>query len=262
MIKKSLHLLKNNTVIILFYAIYLVVMFLIVFTLYPKDMNQFNSMNPNSFDFAAYFNAMAKIFFASILMYACGILFLSGFGCMISEVVLEGKTKATSFLPGISKFFVRVLLASLLLIAFYIGFSIVLSIIIIPITFIMLAYGNMATLIITLIAAVAVIFTIPFIILWFPSIFIDDAGVIQGLINGAKVGVKNYLKLVFVLFVMYLPIFAYIIVNFDSMSKGVIYTPSYFIMCILAAIISIVAIPIIFIMYKENRPRLYNQFQK
>lgn len=272
MVSKSIDILKKNSVLILFYAAYMVAMFLIVFMLYPKDMSQFSNTDPATFDFAIFRNIMLKMLLASLLMGIAGLSFFSGFGSMISEAVLNGKTFAASFLPGLKKFFVRVLLATLLLSAFYIGFSIVLSIILIPITIITVisgaanpaatdyvATGNLIGLITASISAVAVIFSFPFIISWYSSIFIDDTGVIQGLKNGAKSSVKNYWKLVLVILTMYLPIVTYMIINFASMTKGVIFTPGYLVVCILAAIISIVALPIIFMIYKENKPILIEQ---
>lgn len=180
---------------------------------------------------------------------------MSGFGNMISETVINGETSAASFLPGLKKYFARVLLASLLLIAFCIGFSSALSIIIIPITVLCVINGSINSLnvIIVLIEVVAVTLVIPFILLWLPSIFIDNAGVIQGLKNGVKAGVKNYWKLVLVIWMIYIPSAVNIVINFNTIMDGDIFTLGYLVMYILTAIITIVVLPMIFIIYKENK---------
>lgn len=257
MLKKSINLLKNNSILILLYFAYIVISFLILYVLYPKDMSQFNSLNPSGFDFAAYIVMMIKMLIASLLSGVLGLLFLSGFGSMLSEAIKKGKTSISSFLPGIQRYFVRILLAMLLLLAFSIGFSIVISIIIIPITlFLVIAESTsitMVSLVTMAITMVVIVFICPFILLWFPSILIDDIGVMKGLANGAKAGVKNYWKLVLIIVVIYLPITLNTAFSYDTMAKGIIFTPTYLILYLLTAIISIVALPIIFMVYNERK---------
>ena len=257
MLKKSLNILKSNPVMILLYALFMVVTFLIIFTLYPKDINQFTNPDVTKFDFAGYLVMMGKMLIAALLMYALGLLFYSGFGNMITEAVINGKTSANSFLPGVKKYFVRVLLASLLLMAFSIAFSIISSIITVPIM--LLSIRNVAitslSIIITLILTLVIIIILPFILLWFPSIFIDDVGVIPGLVKGAKAGVKNYWKLLLVILIIYLPVTANIMINFKSIENGNIFTPGYLIMGLLSVIMSLVSFPVFFLIYKENKPQ-------
>lgn len=256
MFKKSINLLKKNPVIIMLYAAYMVVMFLIIFILYPKDLSQFNNPNPATFEIIAYGIVMMKMLLATFIMLLLGLFFMAGYGNMISEAVIHGETSITSFLPGLRKFFVRVLLAMLLLAAFAIGFSILLSLIIIPITVFLAINGStsiyMVSIISTLISLILVVFSSPFIILWYPAIFIDDLGVIQGLKSGAKVGVKNYWKLILIMVILCIPFVANVFLNFNAMADGVIFTPSYIIILIIVSIISVVILPATFILYKEN----------
>jgi len=268
MFKKSINLLKKNPVIILLYAAYMVIMFLIIFILFPKDLSQFNNPDPATFNFVAYGIIMMKMLLASFIMFLLGLLFLAGYGNMISEAVIQGETSIASFLPGLQKFFVRILLAMLLLAAFAIGFSIVLSLIIILFTVFLAINGStsiyIASIISTSISLILVVFSSPFIMLWYPSIFIDNLGVIQGLKSGAKVGVKNYWKLILVMVILGIPIAANTFLNFNSMADGVIFTPSYIIILIIVSIISIVILPATFILYKENSNIVnmkYNQEQ-
>jgi hypothetical protein len=262
MLKKSINLLKRNPSIIILYVGYLVVMFLIVFALYPRDMSQFYNTNPTNFDFIAYGITMMKLLTALALISILGLLFFAGYGNMITEAVVQGKTSINSFLPGLKKYFVRVLLAMLLLIAFSVGISVVLSIMIVPVTLIMMVHGAESiysvSIITTSITTALVCVTSPFIILWFPSIFIDDIGVIQGLKNGAKAGVKNYWKLLLVILLLCIPTFTNVMINFNKVSRGIIFTPSYYIILILLSMISIVILPAIFILYNDNVNKFNN----
>jgi hypothetical protein len=256
MLKKSLNILKSNPVIILFYTAFLVVTLLILFALYPKNFSQFTNPDVTTFDFAAYLSMMGKMFICALLMYVLGLLFYSGFGNMMTEAVMDGKTSANSFLPGIRNYFGRILLASLLLIAFSIGFSIVISIVTVPIMLLSARNEsvNSLSLIISIISSLVVVLVSPFFLLWCPSIFIDDTGMIQGLVKGAKAGVKNYWKLLLILLILYIPVVANIIFSFKSIENGNIFTPGYLIIGLLTVIISFVSFPIFFLIYKENKP--------
>jgi len=198
------------------------------------------------------------------LIYGLSITFISGFGLMIKEAVITGKTSINSFLPGFKKYFVRILLMSLLLFAFAIGFSIVISIITIPIMIVQIAnsgFENLQnlqniknmSLSITLVTTSLTIIAIPFMILWLPSIFIDDVKIIQGLKNGVKAGVKNYWRLLVYMIILYLPIIIYQIFSFDTLMKGVIFTPSYIAILILEACLSMVILPIFYMIYNEYK---------
>ena len=260
MIKQSINLLKNNTVLIGFFAAFEIITFLILFMLYPKDLSQF--IDPNRFDFIAYMLFLMKMFIAFILMYALSIVFISGGGHMISEAVSTGKTSSNSFLPGLKKFFVRILLISLLLIAFSIVLSIVVSIITIPFAILQVMNGaetaNITSILIMLFTMLIIIAAAPFAILWLPSIFIDNTKVFQGLKNGAKAGVKYYWKILLTLLAIYMPIIVYEIICFDTISRGIIFTPGYIVVLILEAIISLIVLPMYFIIYKEYRAQQIN----
>ena len=140
------------------------------------------------------------------------------------------------------------------------------SIITIPFA-ILQVLGGMETvkylsLFIILFTMVIIILVVPFIMLWLPSIFIDDVKVFEGLKNGAKAGLKNYWKLVLSLLAIYIPIIAYEIFCFDTIANGIIFTPGYLVILVLESIISIVVLPILFIIYKEYRTKQINVFQQ
>jgi len=268
MIKKSINLLKSNSSILIFYAAFYAITLLILFLLYPRNLNSF--ININTFYPFVYMIAILKICVAMVLIYGLSITFISGFGLMIKEAVITGKTSTSSFLPGLKKYFVRILLMSLLLFAFAIGFSFAISIITIPIMLtqmVNVGFENLQnfqntqnfqnlknmSLSISLFTTSLTIIAIPFIILWLPSIFIDDVKIIQGLKNGVKAGVKNYWKLLVYLVIIYIPIMIYQIFSFDTMMNGVIFTPGYIAILILEACLSIVILPIFYMIYNDNK---------
>lgn len=253
MIKKSIQLLKNNPVLILLYAGYTLFTLFIVLFLYPTNINQFS--NPYSFDFREYIMAMTRMMLAILIMGAGGLVFMTGYVGMLVEAMFTGKTSSASFFPSIKKYFVRILLAALLLVAMAIGFSIVVALITIPFTMMAIMNGNLGASLITLgIMAVIVIAAVPFIIMWYPAIIIDNAGVTQGLKLGLKSGVKNYGKLLLGLFVIYIPIFAYTVLNFRHMQSGQMYNIWYFIVCIVVSAITMILLPAMYYLYHENRP--------
>ena len=160
MIGKTLQLLRKNVSVLLVYAIYMLAVALVLIVLYPKDMNSFVTSSPYYFDFAGYIGAMLKILLASVIMFFVSILFFSGYGNMVTEALRQEKTSISSFLPGIKKYFVRVLLASLLMVALAIGVSIVISMILIPLTLIAAFSGVIMGLMVSLIMVILTILAI------------------------------------------------------------------------------------------------------
>lgn len=257
MIAKAVDSLKKNPVLIAFYCCYMVVAILAVFFIYPKNLAA-------NTDPVAAMGAVGKMLLVSLLMGVLGLVFFAGYGKMMADAVVGGKTFIAAFTEGIKKFFVRVLLAALLLLAFYLGFAIVMGIVMIPVS-IMLTMGSAgdptaAAAVIgvgsSLIVMVIGIFVVPFVLLWYPAIFMDDVGVMEGLRRGAKAGVKSYWRLVTALFVLYIPSILYTIANFSNMaafSRGNIFTPGYIAMCLISSIIGLVFIPFIFVAYDEKK---------
>ncbi|MDF2511175.1 MAG: hypothetical protein K0S04_1041 [Herbinix sp.] len=256
MIKNVFNLLRNNPVIIAFHLIYELLLILIVVLLYPTNMNQF--MGNENFDIAAYFMMLIKMLSACGLLFLISIIFMPGYGHMLSEAIIQGKTSAKSFLEGINRFFVRFLLLTLLGTAAAFAFSIIISIILVPITMIQVIGGDPSGLVytsvfITILILLITILIIPFVLLCIPSILMDDVKIFQGIKIGAKAGVKNYWKLVIILLTTYLPIIFYQIIYYDSVAQGEIITPSYIVLLIICGIISLFIIPMLFLVYKEYR---------
>ncbi len=264
MISKSFYLLKKNPFLVLFYAIYIAITFVLVLLLYPRDFSQFSDpQNYMNFDYIAYAIIMLKMLIAAGLMFLISLFFTAGYGFMITEAVTTGETSAASFLQGIKKFFVRILLLMLLLIAIVIGISIIIGIISIPLAFAMVMVGDpfIMSVIIYIVTIALVFFSVPFFILWIPAVFIDDTRIMKGLTNGLKAGVKNYWKLLLLLFFMYVPIVIYMLFNINTMYSGQIFSAGYFLLLSIEALISIIYLPIVFNIYHNYRQSLIANHQ-
>lgn len=262
MIKKSLTILKNNPVLILLYTAFLVVSLVIILLLYPKDMGMY--LNMDSFNLYSYLVMMVKMLYAIFLLYVLGFVFIVGYGSMLAEAVITGKTYVASFFSGLKKFFVRMLLAVLLYLAMAIGFSTICSTVSIP--FIMISAMKTASTVaydptasmnlsisITIVMLLLMIFLLPFALLWFPAIFTENTGVFQGLKSGARAGVKNYWKLLLILIVIYIPMVIYMYINFHKIMGGVVLTPGLLFVYLIEAIVMVVVFPILYLIYLKYR---------
>lgn len=192
MIGKALTLLKTNPVIILFYIIYTVITSVFLIVLIPGKIDQTDIVDL----LLAAAGIMLSAFFVGII----GLVFLSGFGHMLAEAVTTGKTSLRSFFPGIKRFIIKLLLTFLLFLAIYVAYTIILSIAFVPVM-LLLAMGNpqnvaaagtSANVTLTAVFSLAVLASIPFVILWFPAIFIDGVRITEALKRGFKTGIKNY----------------------------------------------------------------------
>ncbi|MGI6776973.1 MAG: hypothetical protein ACOX7R_02775 [Acetivibrionales bacterium] len=262
MLKKTLHVLKDNPVLIVLYIAYIAAAMLITelaFPMYP--------VGENPLDILLMF---CKIGLGYLLLCAVGLLFFAGYGHMLSEAVVHGKSSLHGFLPGIKKFFVRVLVAALLQMAFYIGVTIAISIIMIPITiiFVVSSAGDpmqSVSVISTIFMAIIfllMLFALPFVLLWYPAIFIDDINTIEALKKGARAGAKAYWKLVLAIFIIYIPLFVYFAIDnpfkiaLQSTYGHISYSPAYYIFVVTVSLLSMVLLFYTFTVYEEIRHKL------
>lgn len=196
MIKRSIHILKTNPIIVLIFSVYIIITILFIHIFYTDNLSPSFKLNRD----LSKMIILIKTHLGLGLNFILGITFMSGFGYMLTEAIKTGRTKVTSFFAGITNFFLRILLVGLLLIDFGVGLSILISIVTQPIISMFLSLGfssyNFQSTVITIISVISEILLMPFVLLWFPTIFLDDTGVIQGLKSGAKVGLKNYWRLV------------------------------------------------------------------
>jgi len=75
----------------------------------------------------------------------------------------------------------------------------------------------------------------------------------QGLKNGARVGIKNYWFLVLLMVVMYVPSLVYTLMNVPGSQGGFSMTPGCIVMTVISSLILLAVIPVLFILYNEKR---------
>jgi len=225
MIKKTLDTLRKNPIIIAAYS-FIVLVFIGGFALISPYYNKFNSLLFNFYEkYSEYSDKLDSqkmieliepqemieltklsviILIFYLLILAITIVYLPGFGNMLSQAVCNGKTTLKVFFQGIKKYFVKILLASLLLMAIVFGFRITASFL----SMFIAALTNADTIIdeqslyntqrlMTGIFYIITILSYPLILLWFPSLFMDkNDGVIATLKKGFKAGIRRYKELV------------------------------------------------------------------
>lgn len=255
MLKKTINLIKSNPIIILCYIVYLVISILIIILLYPKSFGLGSSVK--AFNFASYIVTMRNMMIALLLMFGISLFFISGFCNMIREAVFSGKTKLSSFIDGIKNYIGRVCLCVLLTAALILIGSVLVGILSIPITIIVTMNGNgtviFVTMIIMLVTLALVVIPSPFLVLWMPALFLENAGVIQSLRLGAKAGAKNYWRLLVVTVLLILPQAAYSIFNYNVIMSGSIYSFGYFILLGVMTVVSFLYNIYIYVLYHEYR---------
>src|SRR5690554_937203 len=120
MLSKTLNILKNNPILILSYFAYIVIVLIVT-----------SGALPNYFTEDPVKILISTIIFTAFILLLCvvGFLFTTGYGSMVSEAVKTGKTSLSSLFPGIKKYFVRILVATLLMFVAYMAVSIIFSLI-------------------------------------------------------------------------------------------------------------------------------------
>lgn len=274
MLKKTLQTLRKNPIIIGLYCFLLLVGvggFILVFPYYNKLVDFADKVNKNS----DYYNTltsqnMAEITLSSLIVLlftlfilAFTVVYFSGFGNVLSQAVCDGKTSLKAFFQGIKKYFVKILLASLLFIAISFGFSFFSSFIS---AFVALLTGKGSIIdeqsayntqkFMTGIIYIITILCYSFILLWLPSLFIEkDDGVIVTLKKGFKAGVKRYKELVLITAAILMP--SIIVQAFNYSGEINIFTPVYIALYVYEAIISLFFVTYIFELYNDTRKQIY-----
>jgi hypothetical protein len=257
MLKKSIQLLKNNPVIILFYVLYLVVTLGLFAFLYPKSFGVETFSTNGMFDYSLYLIAIRNILVAIFLIFLISLFFISGYYNMLREAVFAGKTKVATFFDGIKIYFVRVLLSTLLMGVVTIVFSILLGILSVPFTMMAVSNGMDSLLLITSALTVVVMLLVlipaPFVVLWYPALFLENTGVLKSLSLGARAGAKNYLRLLLITFLLMLPQMIYSISNYNLIMEDTLYSVGFYIMLGIMAVVAIIYNIYLFIVYHEYR---------
>lgn len=261
-VKNSLQLLKKNPLLILLYFLYSAITGFLVLSLIPGQMDETSLV-----DLMIFFVQLVVLFFASVIL---GLLFLSGFGAMLGEAVMNGKTSLRTFFSGIGKFVLKLLLAGLLFLVLCFAFSLVLGILMIPLGFLMAmngggdvqSYTSVYSVSVAVLSTAATLFVMPFIALWYPALFLDPLGVVQTLKRGVRVGVKNYGTLLLWTGCLYLPTLIYTLMGDPAAAQGFTITPLYIVILLLSALLSLIYFPALFLLYAEKRQPMLQDFSR
>lgn len=260
MLKKTMQLIKSNPIIIIFYVVYLTISLLLMLSLYPKSFGVDTYTKNGMFDYSLYLVTMRNILIAVLLIFILSLFCISGYCNMLREAIFTGKTRASSFLTGIKKYFGRVFLFVLLTAAIVIVFSVLVGLLSIPFTIMAATSGTFSiytmTIVIMLVTLVLVLILTPFIVLWLPALILEDTGVIRSLKLGAKAGVKNYWRLILTTLLLVLPQALYAILNYNVMMKGTIFSAGYLVLLGVMAVFGLIYNTYLFTMYHEYRVSL------
>lgn len=270
MFRKSLKMLKNNPLLILFFLL-AILAYAIPMLLFMPDLKKIidiskeiteNPSNPSMMNLPQMTTMMLstmKMYLFMLVLGILGLIFVAGYGNMLASAVNDGKASFKIFIFGIRKFSGKIVLSALLLVAICIGFGIVISICTIPFTFIGIATNNFNPekmfafqMIIQIITLIISVFLYPFVELWFPATFLErNDGVITCFKKGLRAGRRKYLLLVAVTAVMILPLLVLYITSGDIYS--IMESPVYIVSMVCQAIIIPVVMAYLFTIYNEMK---------
>lgn len=209
MVKRTLHLIRKNPIMIVPYAIFIGVnLGLAQFIARLEEM----ALKPEQMATAA--NKAMGIW---ILIMVVSVLFTSGYGSMIGAAVKHGKCRFKDFFLGIDCFLGRMMFYFVLFSFMAASFLLLIAVAVFPI---LLAGSVGGIKNVGLVSAFLTVGTgllgsliYPSVMLWFPAIFIEDTGVTEGLKKGFVASRKCYWNLVVTTFVSILPSVIYTIAS-------------------------------------------------
>lgn len=257
MLRKTLQIIKNNPAIYLIYGASVILNLVILLLLYPTNMNAISEVSEPEFALVTYLTILGKMLLASLLIFIISLFFTSGIGNAVREATFSGRTSFSAFFSGIKLYFVRVLLAMLLITAMVFAVSILLGILTIPITMMATMNGSVSPvaimLIISIVSVILVLIPLPFLLLWIPAMFLENTGVIASLKLGARAGAKNYFRLFLGMFLLFIPEIIYFAINYNEAASGQIFTVWYFLLMIVMTILSLIFYVYLFGVYHNYR---------
>lgn len=254
MIKKTLQIIKENPVIIVLYAVFVG---LNIFMSQFMDGIDRMALNPQWIEVA-----VSKMLGMWIIIMIVFILFMGGYGNMLATAIKTGKCTLKDFLRGLNYFLGRMLWAFVLVFLLAMLFFLIVIVAAFPILMASSVGGirNLGLLaaLLTAGAGVFAVFIYPAIMLWYPAIFIDDTGVIEGLKRGVTASRKCYLKLAVTTFVSILPSTLYTTItsiisgaSYGRVEMGV--TAGYMVSIAVSVVISFFIFVYLFVIYDRKR---------
>ena len=258
MLIKAFKLIKENILITsIFFLLYSIPSILAL-----KTINEFN----------LYIFSLIMLSISTIMLFKIGYLY------NLSETVKKRKTSIKVFLKGIKKFFIRNLLADLLLLVIFSGATLILIIILhqfsqgmlynlsekfgdilnnpheVPIMLEALEASRKKMLVqFSIISLLFMRFINPFFALLIPSMYIEDNGVIESLKRGFIAGRKKYWSLVRYSLIVFLPftidiLFKEVFFNFEPGNYI-----SYIIYKMNIPSLAIIYLAILFVIYDQYK---------
>lgn len=250
MIKRTLHLIRKNPIIIVPYAIFIGInLFLSQFIVRFEEM----ALKPEKIA-----TAVNKTMGIWIFIMIISVLFTSGYGSMLGAAVKDKKCGFKDFFIGLNYFLGRMILYFVLFSFMTVSFLLVIAIAVFPILMAGSIGGikniSMVSALITVGTGVLAGFIYPSVMLWYPAIFIDDTGVTDGLKRGFTASRKCYWNLVVITLISILPSIIYTIAAavmndnvFVNSSSGL--TIGYIIDIVTSSIVSFFIFVYIFVIY-------------
>lgn len=254
MIKKTFRILKSNPWLIIMYSA-----FILMNEVISHAMARYDNFDINTSIYSVE-TAASRVLGILIITIVMSILFISGFGNMISIAVKKGRCTFMDFLRGLNSFLGRILLSCVILFFLLSLFVIIISITALPIIMAQsvgaLKNGNIVFEVFIIAVCILAILIYPCIMLWYPAIFLEDTDVLDGLRKSLALSKKCYWILVGAAFVSALPSMAYSI--FLSISTGIpggqnisAVTPAYLSSIIIGAVLSLFISVLVFVIYEE-----------
>lgn len=271
MLQKSIMMLKNNPMIFIMMAAFMLIMAALSLPMISEtnkmmgiytEMYDFSGDYPqiNMQDTMVIMLSSLKILLYSLVLVFFGLGFMSGYGNMVDAVMNEGKARLKIFFYGIRKFFGKVLLSALLLAGIITGFSVVISLITTPLIIAGTLSGSFSAgnvfesqKVIQIITIVILTLLYPLLFMWLPAIFTDRKDrVITCFKNGFRASRRMYLKLLPASVLLILPtILMYLL---SENIYEILKTPYYYLIYPIQAIVLPVVITYLFVIYQAVRP--------
>lgn len=270
MVKKTIDTIKSNPMIFIVMFVYVLLIAVLSIPIISEtnkttdnyaNITSFSRIYPDIYArrMSEIMLSCSKIIFYSLMLLLLRICFISGYGNMVEAAMNEGKASLKIFFYGFRKFFGKVILSALLLVAVTIGFGIVVLLITIPLTIIGVLSGtftadNMLSgqKAIQIFISVIILLIYPLLLLWLPAIFAERKdGVVKCFKNGFREGKRHYVQVLLASVLMMLPVFLQYLLcdNLYELTK----TPYYLLIYPIQGIILPFVITYLFVLYHTVR---------
>lgn len=236
------------------------VYFIILAAIYSIPLSVLNSQ-ADSKNIGTMIIYILSTFLWEIILAVITVLFIPPFLNMLKEACVTGKAEFKTMLRGI-KYAGKFFLAILLFLVIFIFLSIILLILLAPMLALMTSVAQndtyMYLLLSKMICSFAMVFVLPFLMLWLPALFYEDYGVIDCFKCGLKKVRGNYWELVLAAIALISPSYISTVCQLITSNQNfaVSYTsPSFWIMLIISIIASLTSLIYLFLLYADIKKK-------